>query len=189
VGQKFPIETIVTDSATDLAAIKLFSDFKLPGPCEFYSLDKSRQLASWPEDNLDGVSVIYFGFPVDNSLPLGNVGGKDCHYLGRAHGVCHYDKALNTQPWKNFPVSISPAKDFLLKYNLSQDNIAPEGFSGCGVWVGSENPESLVWGSEPLLIGTIHSYMPKKSLLVATKIAKILGIAKFTAQGAQKPSQ
>jgi hypothetical protein len=188
-GQKFPIETIITDSDADLAAIKIFSDFKLPEPCEFYPLDKSRQLAGWPEDSLDGLSLIYFGFPVANSLSLGTVGEKNYYFLGCAHGVCHYDKALNAQPWKNFPVSISPDKDFLLKYNLSQDNIAPQGFSGCGVWVGSENPQSLVWGSEPLLIGTIHRYFPKASLLVATKVAKILGIAKFTAQGAQKPGQ
>jgi hypothetical protein len=120
---------------------------------------------------------------VDNSLPLGSVGDNTYHYLGCAHGVCHYDKALNTQPWKNFPFSISPDKDFLLKYTLSPENIAPFGFSGCGVWVGSENPESLVWGSEPLLTGTIHSYLEKSSLLVATKIARILGIAKFTVQG------
>jgi hypothetical protein len=188
-GHKFPIETIITDSDADLAAIKLFSDFKLPEPCEFYSLDKSRQLARWPEDSLDGLSLIYFGFPVANSLSLGTVGEKNYYFLGCAHGVCHYDKALNTQPWKNFPVSISPDKDFLLKYNLSQENIAPQGFSGCGVWVGSEDPESLVWGSEPLMIGTIHRYFPKTSLLVATKVPRILGIAKFTAQGPQKPGQ
>ena len=161
-GQNFPIETIITDPDADLAAIKLFSDFKLPEPCEFYSLDKSRQLARWPLENLDGLSLIYFGFPVDNSTSAGDCRRKDCHFLGRAHGVCHYDKALNTQPWKNLPYSISPEKDFLLKYNLSQENIAPFGFSGCGVWVGSENPESLVWGSEPLLIGTIHSYLEKE---------------------------
>jgi hypothetical protein len=188
-GQKLPIETIITDPVTDLAAIKLFSDFKLPEPCEFYSLDKSRQLARWPEDDLDGLSLIYFGFPAANSLPLWTVGDNTYHYLGCAHGVCHYDKALNTPPWNKFPVSISPDKDFLLKYSLSPENIAPQGFSGCGVWVGSENPESLVWGSEPLMIGTIHSYLEKSSLLVATKIAKILEIARFTAQGRfQKPS-
>ena len=184
-GRRFPIETIITDSDADLAAIKLRSDLKLPEPNDFYSLDRSRQLASWPEEELDGLSLIYFGFPVANSLPLGTVGEKAFHYLGCAHGICRYDKTLNTQEWKNFPSSFSPDKDFLLKYNLSQENIAPHGFSGCGVWVGSENPKKLVWGSEPLLIGTIHHYFPQRSLLAATKIGRILGIAKCTAQVAK----
>lgn len=180
-GRKFPIETIITDPDADLAAIKIPTDFQLPEPNEFYLLNKSRELAKWPQEQHDGLSLIYFGFPVANSLPLGTVGDKAFHFLGCALGTCHYDNALNTQGWRNLQSSLSPEKDFLLKYNLSQENIAPFGFSGCGVWVGSENPKSLVWGSEPLLVGTIHRYLEKSSRLVATKIARILGIAKHTA--------
>jgi len=180
-GRKFPIETIITDSGADLAAIQIPSNFQLPEPNEFYSLNKSWQLAKCSGEDLDGLSMIYFGFPVANSLPLGTVGEKAFHFLGCAHGACHYDNVLNTQGWKNLPSSFSPDKDFLLKYNLSEDNIAPHGFSGCGVWVGSEDPKSIVWDSDPLLVGTIHSFLPKRSLLVATKIARILGIAKHTA--------
>ena len=79
----FSIETIITDPDADLAAIKLFSDFKLPEPCEFYSLDKSRQLANGPR-KFDGLSLIYFGFPVDNSLPLGTVAGRTAIFSLRA---------------------------------------------------------------------------------------------------------
>lgn len=32
--------------------------------------NKSRQLARCPEEELEGLSLIYFGFPVANSLPL-----------------------------------------------------------------------------------------------------------------------
>lgn len=180
-GRQFPIETIITNPDTDLAAIKIPTDFQLPEPNEFYLLNKSWQLAKGPEEQHDGLSLIYFGFPVANSLPLGTVGDKEFHFLGCAHGACHYDNALNTQGWKNLSSSLSPEKDFLLRYNLSQENIAPSGFSGCGVWVGSEDPKSIVWGSEPLLVGTIHSYLAKSSLLIATKIARILVIAKYTA--------
>jgi hypothetical protein len=180
-GRRFPIENIITDSEADLAAIQIRTDFQLPEPNEFYLLDKSWQLAKCSEDELDGLSLVYFGFPVANSIPLGTIGQKAFYFLGCAHGACHYDKTLNTQKWKDLSSSLSPDKDFLLKYNLSSENIAPSGFSGCGVWVGSEDPKSLVWGSEPLLIGTIHSYLEKSSLLVATRVARILGIAKHTA--------
>ncbi len=179
-GRKFPIETIITDSEADLAAIKIPTDFPLPEPNEFYSLDKSWQLAKWPQEEHDGLSLIYFGFPAANSLPLGTVGNKAFYFLGCAHGACHYDHTLNTEAWKNLPSSLSPDKDFLLKYDLTSENIAPQGFSGCGVWVGSEDPKSLVWGAEPLLVGTVHSHLPKSSLLVATRTARILGIAKHT---------
>jgi S1-C subfamily serine protease len=57
-GQRFPIETIIGDSGADLAAIKIRSDFKLPEPNEYYSLNASRQLASWPEEELDGLSLL-----------------------------------------------------------------------------------------------------------------------------------
>ena len=82
---------------------------------------------------------------------------------------------FNTEAWRNLTSSLSPEKDFLLKYDLTSENIAPQGFSGCGVWVGSEDPKSLVWGAEPLLVGTVHSHLPKSSLLVATRTAKNLG--------------
>jgi len=180
-GEKFPIETVITDPSADLAAIKIPSDFQLPEPNEFYLLNKSWQLAKWPEEDLDGLSLIYFGFPVANSLPLGTVGERAFHFLGCAHGACHYDTKLNAEEWKKLSSSLSPDKDFLLKYSLSSENIAPFGFSGCGVWAGSEDPRSLVWGTEPLLVGTIHRYLERRSLLVATKIGRILGIAKHTA--------
>jgi hypothetical protein len=132
-GRSFPIETIITDSATDLAAIKIPTDFQLPESNEFYSLNKSRQLAKCTEDELDGLSFIYFGFPVANSLPLRTVGERAYYFLGCAHDACHYDKTLNAQAWKTLSSSLSPQKDFLLKYNLSPENIAPQCFSGCGV--------------------------------------------------------
>ena len=184
-GENFLIETIITDSSADLAAIKIPSDFPLPEPNEFYLLDKSWQLAKWPDEELAGLSLIYFGFPVANSLPLGTVGDRAFHFLGCAHGACHYDAKLNTGEWKRLSSSLSPDKDFLLEYSLSPENIAPFGFSGCGVWVGSEDPKSLVWGSEPLLLGTIHSYLGKSSLLVATKIGRVLAIAKHIANFAK----
>lgn len=60
-GRKFPIETIITDSGADLAAIQIPSDFQLPEPNEFYSLNKSWQLAKCSGEELDGLSMIYFG--------------------------------------------------------------------------------------------------------------------------------
>jgi len=189
-GQTFPIETIVGESATDLAAIRLPSDFELPASTsnEFYVLDKSRQLAGWPEEEMDGLSLLYFGFPQANSLPLQKVGNREFHFLGCAHNACHYDKTLNTQGWTSLPSSFSPDKDFLLKYNLSEEKLNPVGFSGCGVWVGSEDPKSLVWDSEPLLVGVIHHHHPS-SVLIATKVGRVWGIAKHTAnlKGPQAP--
>jgi hypothetical protein len=173
-GEIFPIETVTTDSDADLAAIKIAPDFTLAKPNEFYRLSESTAFAAWPEDQLDDLSLIYFGFPTANSLPLGQVGDKDFRFIGCAHGISNYDKALNEEGWKSLPLSFSSEKDFLLKYNLSQENITPQGFSGCGVWVGSLDPNSLIWSSEPLLVGMIYHHFPRKSILAATKISRIL---------------
>jgi hypothetical protein len=181
-GQVFPIEAIVTDSKADLAAIKIANDFKLPEPNQFYQLDESRPFIGWPEDEIEGLSMVYFGFPIGNSLQLGAVNDRAFHFVGCAHGICDYDRKLNADEWKNLPSSIFPDKDFLIKYNLSQENIAPYGFSGCGVWVGSVSPSSLIWSSDPVLLGTIHTYFPKKSLLVAAKVRKVFGITQYVAQ-------
>jgi hypothetical protein len=106
-GEKFPIETIITDPSADLAAIKIPSDFQLPEPNEFYLLNKSWQLAKWPEEDLDGLSLIYFGFPVANSLPLRTVGERAFHFLGCAHGArkfaCGISPAANAKTVRKQP--------------------------------------------------------------------------------------
>jgi len=175
-GKSFPIEGIDADAAADIAAIKIASNFRLPAPNQFYDLGRSIEFADWSDDKLDGLSLIYFGFPVANSLPIGQVKDRDFHYVGCAHGMVHYEKTVNTEAWKDLPSSYFPEKDFLLEYS-TQQSIDPQGLSGCGVWIASVNPNSSVWSSEPILIGVVRHYFRRQGLLAATKVSHFLQAA------------
>jgi hypothetical protein len=182
-GEIFPIEAIVSDDGADIAAIKIASSFKLPKPSQFYLVAASNVFANWSESELDGLSLLYFGFPVANSQSLRQVGDRAFRYIGCAHGISSYDRSLNHDVWKNLTLSsfYSPEKDFFLKYSFSRENIDPEGFSGCGVWIGNASGGSI-WSAEPLMIGMIHSYLPRKILLAAAKMLRILQICREVAK-------
>lgn len=83
-GSTFPITTIIEDAAADLALLKIDPAFELPGAAEYYDLRKSNDFKNWPVEQLDGLSLFMFGFPIDNSRPLLTVGNRTFYFIGCA---------------------------------------------------------------------------------------------------------
>jgi hypothetical protein len=170
-GVYFPIEEITADTQADLALLQLPVAFDPPPPLDFLNLSSPRTFVDWDEEKLNGLSMLYFGFPVDNSRPLSTVGDRAFFFVGTAYQICEYDRELNSTTWNRLPSKFSAQKDFLLNYDAEGK---PHGFSGCGVWIIAMDASNQIWLPDPLLVGVVHDFMPKSSLLVATKLPRIL---------------
>ena len=172
-GHPFPIESIVTNPDADLALLTLDPRFKPPGSAEFFDLSASQTLAR-PNTNLEGVSLVCFGFPVANSRPIASVGNHSFSFLGCVSHACYYDSDLNSNLWNRISSSISRELNFVLRYTKEDPYWKPEGFSGCGVWVAAESTTDRVWKPDPLLAGVVHRYVEKLDVLIASKLSTIL---------------
>jgi hypothetical protein len=172
-GTAFPITTIIEDAAADIALLKIDPAFKLPGASEYYGLRNSDDFKNWPVDQLEGLSLFIFGFPIDNSRPLHTVGNRTFYFIGCASYHVFYSGDTNTRHWMRLSSKFSPAKDFLLDYS-PPEGIKPHGFSGAGVWVITASKNQLVWGSDPALLGMVYKSFESLSLVAAVKLPKIL---------------
>ena len=172
-GVNFPIETVAADAEIDLALLAIKPGFQLPGSGALFDLSQSRVLTH-PSTKLDGLSLLCFGFPVDNARTLASKGNRRLNFLGCTSNVCNYDPDLNAELWSRVSSSISSDRNFLLKYNPAEEAINPPGFSGCGVWINAVSDRELVWSPEPLLIGMVHRYVEKFSVLIATNLSTVL---------------
>jgi hypothetical protein len=176
-GVQLPIIDASINLTTDVAILKLDSSFRLPESAEFYDISNSHEFLAWPKHRVDGVSLFLFGFPTDNSRPVGTVGNNTFYFLGCASLVSEYSADLNSTAWARLPSAVSPDKDFVFKYGAYSENIGPRGFSGGGVWVFAYDPKQMIWRPDPLLIGVTHSHFAKSGLLAATKLSAIIEVA------------
>lgn len=174
-GTQLPIVNVSVNKAADVAILKLKDSFCLPDGSDFYDVSRSFEFATWPEQKLDGLSLIVFGFPTDNSRPVFTVGNNTFHFLGCASLVSNYSSDLNCTVWSRISSSFSPKKDFVFDYPLNSEGIGPRGFSGSGVWVLAADPSKLIWKPDPQLIGITHSHT-ESGRLVATKLTAILEV-------------
>ena len=69
-GIQFPVQELIVDAEADVAVLQLDPNFAPPEPSVFYDLPESRPFATWPEDQLEGISMFFFGFPVENARPV-----------------------------------------------------------------------------------------------------------------------
>jgi hypothetical protein len=175
-GIDFPVSEILRERRTDLALLRLTPSFQPPEPCQYLDLADAATSGPWDDKDLDGKSLLYFGFPIDNSKLLGTRGDRNFYFVGCAHSFCHYDAKLNSEIWSSLESALRPDKDFALKYNAPEGNINPAGFSGSGVWTAGERNTRGVYSWYVRPIGVIHRYHRKHSLLIATKLPLILDL-------------
>lgn len=176
-GVQCSFKKIWANTHLDTAILEFEDFFELPAPSSFYPFARSTPFNDWPEAELDGLSLVFYGFPVANSKRLGRSGNREFIFIGTAAGLGNYDVALNSQDsWAQMYLTshFDRSKDFFFKYDPGETPLSPKGFSGCGIWILSENPGAAVWAVDPVLIGSIHRHLEGKSLLVATKIPAIL---------------
>jgi len=182
-GISLPIDKVELNVELDVALLEISPTFELPSPCEYYDLSRSQQFMVWPESKLDGCSLMYFGFPVQNSQVLAEEGNKKLLYLGCAYSFCHYDSDLNRTLWNRIHHRFSAERDFLMKYEAPEGAIHPGGFSGCGIWLCTQTPDQQVWQPDPMLIGVMKQYLPTLDTLIATKIPQNLTVLNVKSNG------
>lgn len=181
-GATIPIVETRIDSKTDIAILRIDDSFVLPEGPEVYPLNRSFEFASWPDTALDGISTLIFGFPTANSRPIRTIGNNTTCFLGLASMFSRYSTALNIDGFRKLPYDeVSSEKDFLLDYTgIGRDgagnDMDPHGFSGCGAWVSADTEGTLLWKSDPILIGVVHRYFRKSNVLAATKLPSIVTI-------------
>jgi hypothetical protein len=166
LGVQLPISDIWIDRSADIAAMKLDPSFILPVGVDLYNVLGSREFMSWEDSKLDGLSLVLFGFPVENSREVFAQGNRSFRYLGCASHLSKYSVELNSSVWPKLSSKHSQSRDFAFNY----DDLNPHGFSGGGVWVLGHDPKKMVWRPDPILVGVVHDYVRRLGILIATKL-------------------
>lgn len=173
-GERLPIQSVYVDKKRDLAVMTLEPDYNLLRSSQFYDLSASRSISPV---NLDGLSLLCFGFPTANAREIGKtMQGASINFVGCAGHVCDYDANLNMMVWRRLSSSISPEENFVFSYDGIGEGINPHGFSGCGVWIPEASAERTVWTPEATLIGVVHRYVASLSILIATNLPAVLDV-------------
>jgi len=174
IGTVLPIDEIQMFPDKDIAILALSGRFTPPDGSEAYHIASSQDVVNWPEQVLDGLSLVVFGFPTDNSRAIARVGDNIFFYIGCASLVSDYSSNLNSTAWPRLPSSLSREKDFVFAYSSYSEEIGPRGFSGAGVWVLRNDPKNPIWRADPMLIGVTHKHFKGSNLLAATKLSAII---------------
>lgn len=170
-GIAFPTREIKLYPDVDLALMEIDPEFELHGAAQFYDFSRSDVVGS-DMATLNGISLLCFGFPVDNSRIVAVDGNHVLRFLGCTSNVCYYESALDADSWQQLPSSLNPEHNFVFRYNEHEPELKPPGFSGSGVWINA-TAESNIWAPDPLLVGVVHRYASNLSVLIATKLLKI----------------
>jgi hypothetical protein len=170
MGDKLPIVDAQLDEVRDVAALRLDPSYALPDGPEFYDMRSSVPIMKWDEQELDGLSILMFGFPIDNSREVTTEGNRKCMFMGCAEHLSNYSAELNTKIWGRIESKFSRDKDFAFTYNGETEEYKPLGFSGCGVWLLGETRNAPVWTPDPIMIGIVHNWLSKSGNLLALKL-------------------
>ena len=149
IGVKLPIVDAQLDEVRDVAALRLDPNYILPEGPEFYDMRRSMPLMKWDEQELDGLTLLMFGFPIDNSREVTIAGTRKFMFMGCAEHMSNYSADLNTKTWARLSSQFSREKDFVFTYNGDTEEYKPHGFSGSGVWVLGGNSTRTGLGTRP----------------------------------------
>jgi hypothetical protein len=169
-GEKVPIVDAQLDDVRDVAALRLDPNYTLPDGPEFYDMRRSVPLMRWDKKELDELTLLMVGFPIDNSREVTTKENRKFIFMGVAEHLSNYSAELNTTIWSRIESKFSRDKDFAFTYNGDAEEYRPKGFSGCGVWVLGETPNAPVWTPDPIMIGIVHNWLSKSGILLALKL-------------------
>ena len=170
IGEKLPIVDAQLDDVRDVAALRLDPHYTLPDGPEFYDMRRSLPFMKWDEQELDELTHLMVGFPIDNSREVNTEGNRKFMFMGIAEHMSDYSADLNTKIWSKIVSKFSRDKDFAFTYNGDAKEYKPHGFSCCGVWVLGETRNAPVWTPDPIMIGIVHNWFPKQEILLALKL-------------------
>ncbi|MGA3081300.1 MAG: hypothetical protein ABSD44_07955, partial [Terracidiphilus sp.] len=170
IGERLPIVDAQLDEVRDVAALRLDPNYTLTDGPEFYDMRRSLPFMKWDEQELDELTLLMFGFPIDNSREVITEGNRKFMFMGCAEHLSNYSAELNAEIWARIGSKFSREKDFAFTYNGDTEEYKPNGFSGCGVWVLGETPNAPVWTPDPIMIGIAHNWVQKLGILLALKL-------------------
>jgi len=78
---KLPIVDAQLDEVRDVAALRLDPNYILPEGSEFYDMRRSIPLMKWDEQELDELTLLMFGFPIDNSREVTTEGNRKFMFM------------------------------------------------------------------------------------------------------------
>lgn len=155
---------IISEPKNDIAAVVLDDKQGLTGASDCYDATAAKDIRV-----LDGTSILFLGFPVDNAV---SVGGSTKAVAAVSEHI-NYDSSL--ADLDTLPSSFDPDNEFLMPYKWAEDKLKPYGLSGSGVWC-VRTITSGVWTPNLILIGVITSYIPNLELLVAANLRSVLDL-------------
>lgn len=170
IGVRLPIVHAQSDGIRDVAALRLDPSYEPSEGPEFYDMRRSAPLMDWDEQKLDGLTLLMFGFPTDNSREVIADRERRFMFTGCAEHLSNYSRDLNTKIWAKIESKFSRDKDFAFTYNGDPEQYRPKGFSGSGVWVLGETPNASIWAPDPIMIGIVHSWVQRLGVLIALKL-------------------
>jgi hypothetical protein len=170
IGVKLPIVDAQLDEVRDVAALRLDPTYMLSEGPEFYDMRRSVPFMKWDDQELDELTLLMFGFPVDNSPEVATEGNRRFMFMGCAEHMSNYSADLSTTIWARLGSQFSREKDFVFTYNGDTEEYKPHGFSGSGVWVLGETPNATVWTPDPIMVGIVHNWARTLRALIALKL-------------------
>ncbi|MEO7030537.1 MAG: hypothetical protein ABI147_14170 [Acidobacteriaceae bacterium] len=170
IGVKLQIVEAQLDEVRDVAALRLDPNYIVPEGSEFYDMRRSIPLMKWDEQELDELTLLMFGFPIDNSRKVTTEGNRKFMFMGCAEHMSNYSADLNTKTWARLSSQFSREKDFVFTYKGDTEEYKPHGFSGSGVWVLGETPNAPVWTPDPIMVGIVHTWFQNLGMLIALKL-------------------
>lgn len=173
--RKLQIRRMIRCKWADLACIVLASNQAF-APLEF--IDLPNGLGSVPSS---GEGTLIHGCPADQNVPVSAwrqqaTGTTLVGLMGRPRGCW---LVVEGNPPKSLPSSFDPERDFLLRYDPSEEGANPHGFSGSGVWC-NRKKDTQVWSANPVLVGVQFAWHRPTNLMFAIgpeAIRKFLEVA------------
>jgi hypothetical protein len=159
-----PIEKIIRCKEHDLAAIVLRTDKLSDGRIQFCELPK--QLRRSRTLRTKGKLILH-GFPYDRvfSVSEAKTANASVNYLAAKPTILH--APLAEPPSKPLASRYNPQRDVLVKYEPTEANMSPEGFSGAAAWCKRRAHSGTVWTASPMLFGIqTDAFMTSKLLLI-----------------------
>ena len=168
IGTMIPVyerKDFLIDKRHDLIAVKVPDHDSAFAHTDFVDLETE----AYTRDLAEGVSLIMLGAPIDSRVKVAGFGET---IIMQVENV-RYDPNLDISGLTN--ENYSPS-NFYLPYSLTQDGIAPYGFSGAAVFVNKEPARDGVWCVTPHIVGVAQRYARHKDFLIARKISTAIDL-------------
>jgi hypothetical protein len=167
-GQTLPLslpEGLLIDTKHDLIVVRVNPSLEEIAHAEFVNLESecfTRELTT-------GLSLLVVGVTLSSQVNVPGAGPTLVPQLDHVRFDSDLDTSGMTHEWY-LP------EYFFMPYSLTQDGIAPHGFSGAPVFVNKEPSPGGLWTASPHVVGMALRYFRKKDLLVAVKIRTIIDL-------------